>query len=130
MGSVIPITTLIQRYCECVVPRGDSVSPLLPPSLQMVQCGACDSWVHSQCEGMSGKSLYHPTPSHTHYRASLFADDWYEILSILPEESVEFLCRLCGSEEKRKAWQDEVEQYLQESMTKVLSPFLLLLSPS
>lgn len=35
---------------------------------------------------------------------------------------MEFLCKLCGSEEKRKAWQDQVEQYLQESMTKVCGP--------
>ena len=37
---------------------------------------------------------------------------------MLPE-SVVFLCKLCGSEEKRKVWQEAIEVYLDESLVKV-----------
>ena len=87
----------------------------------MVQCGKCDHWVHARCENMSGKAT--PAPCHVNLllpyeHCSLFSDDYYEILSVLPE-SIVFLCKICASEEDRQKWQLAVREYFEESLAKV-----------
>jgi len=47
-----------------------------------------------------------------------YADQAYEVLGVLPE-SVEFLCKKCGSPRDRELLLEAVAEYVQDSLAKV-----------
>lgn len=65
----------------------------------MMQCGKCSEWVHAQCEGIT--------------------DEWYQILSFLPD-TVEFICKLCLRSEK-SLWIEAIRAELKEGLQTVFS---------
>lgn len=64
----------------------------------MMECGKCNKWIHSKCEGLS--------------------DEQYQILSMLPE-NVEFLCQTC-SKEGTPYWHKAVKSELKLCLNNVL----------
>ncbi|XP_067634471.1 histone-lysine N-methyltransferase trithorax isoform X2 [Eurosta solidaginis] len=72
--------------------------------LKMMECGNCNHWVHSKCEGLS--------------------DEQYNLLSTLPE-SIEFICKKCARRNedcKMKAaeWRAAVMEEFKSSLMSVL----------
>lgn len=65
---------------------------------KMMECGKCNKWVHSKCEGLT--------------------DEQYQILSILPE-SVEYLCCLCSTE-ATPYWRKAIQAELKNSFNTIL----------
>ncbi|XP_030371123.1 histone-lysine N-methyltransferase trithorax isoform X2 [Scaptodrosophila lebanonensis] len=72
--------------------------------LKMMECGDCNQWVHSKCEGLS--------------------DEQYNLLSTLPE-SIEFICKKCArrnesSRNKAEEWRQAVMEEFKASLFSVL----------
>ncbi|XP_034116270.1 histone-lysine N-methyltransferase trithorax isoform X1 [Drosophila albomicans] len=72
--------------------------------LKMMECGDCNQWVHSKCEGLS--------------------DEQYNLLSTLPE-SIEFICKKCArrcevSRNKAEEWRQAVMEEFKSSLYSVL----------
>lgn len=63
-----------------------------------MECGNCNKWVHSKCEGL--------------------LEEQYQILSLLPE-SIEYICKLC-SKTTTPLWRKAVDSELKASFNNVL----------
>ena len=84
----------------------------------MVQCGQCDSWVHSRCDDMTGM-LTTPTYIINIIPLIICIDEEYEILSDLPE-SVEYMCALCVPHDAGPpGWKIAIIQFKTEAYDKV-----------
>ena len=84
----------------------------------MVQCGQCDSWVHSRCDDMTGMFTT-PTYIINNIPLIIFIDEEYEILSDLPE-SVEYICALCIPHDTGPpGWKIAIIQFKTEAYDKV-----------
>ncbi|BFF90566.1 histone-lysine N-methyltransferase trithorax [Drosophila madeirensis] len=78
--------------------------------LKMMECGDCNQWVHSKCEGLS--------------------DEQYNLLSTLPE-SIEFICKKCARRsDNSRLKADEWRQAVMEEFKASLYSVLKLLSKS
>lgn len=72
--------------------------------LKMMECGNCNHWVHSKCEGLS--------------------DEQYNLLSTLPE-AIEFICKKCARRNedcklKAAEWRMAVSEEFKSSLMSVL----------